>query len=185
MSALQDKFQNDADTTIGDYSYGSLSVGRSYGGCKLTVGKFCSFGSGVLVAFWGKHQYRDITTFPFNMLHSIGFPPVQCTEVKGEDVIIGNDVWIANNALIMQGAVIDDGAVIGAHSVVGGHVSAYSLAVGNPCRVVRPRFAESQITKLLAMKWWNWDIETIKKHLQLICSPNIDQLYEIWEKEIE
>lgn len=181
----KDLFVNDPDTKIGDYTYGNISVGRSYSGCKLEIGKFCSLGSGIQAVFWGKHQMNDITTYPFNMLHSQGWPPVNCTEVKGEDIYIGNDVWIANNVLIMQGAYISDGAVIGAHAIVGGHVEPYSVVVGNPAKEIKKRFDDYYIRKLMTMEWWNWPIDIIKKNLQIINSPNINRLYEIWEAEIK
>lgn len=180
----RDQHLGDADTIIGEYSYGGLMVSRSYPGSKLNVGKFCSFGQGIQVVFWGKHQMGDITTYPFCNLHGLGWPPVSCSEVKGEDVRIGSDVWIANNALIMQGADIGDGSVIGAHSIVGGKVEPYSLVVGNPARLVRKRFSEDKIAMLLEMKWWDWPIEKVKEHLQAISSPDVDYLYEIWKREI-
>lgn len=181
----KDLFKNDDLTTIGDYTYGNISVSRAYGGCKLDIGKFCSFGSGIQMVFWGKHSMVDITTYPFNMLHDQGWPPVQCTEVLGEDIYIGNDVWIANNALIMQGSHIEDGAVVGAHSVVKGRVEPYSLVVGNPAKEVRKRFSNIDILMLLEMQWWNWPIEVIKKRLDLINSPHVWPLYKIWEEEIK
>lgn len=180
----KDLFLNDVDTEIGDWTYGGISVGRLYSGCKLRVGKFCSIASGVQVQFFGKHQYNDITVYPFSHLHGQGWPPVSCTEVKGEDVHIGNDCWLASNCIIMQGAVIEDGVVIGSHSVVAGHIPAYSIAVGNPARVVRKRFPQEQIDKLLEMKWFDWPVEVIKAHLQVISSADIDGLYEIWKREI-
>lgn len=53
-------------------------------------------------------------------------------------VRIGNDVWIGGHAVIMQGVTIGDGAVIGAGSVVTHDIPPRVIAVGNPCRVLRP-----------------------------------------------
>ncbi len=50
---------------------------------------------------------------------------------------IGNNVWIGGNVVILPGVTIGDGAVIGAGSVVTRNIPAYTLAVGNPCRVIR------------------------------------------------
>lgn len=52
-------------------------------------------------------------------------------------VTIGNNVWIGGHVCIMPGVTIGDGAVIGAGSVVTKDIPANSLAVGNPCRVLR------------------------------------------------
>lgn len=53
-------------------------------------------------------------------------------------ICIGNDVWIAANVVVLPGVTIGDGAVIGAGSVVTKDIPPHTLAVGNPCRVVRP-----------------------------------------------
>ena len=55
-----------------------------------------------------------------------------------EDIHIGNDVWIAANAVVLGGVTIGDGAVIGAGSVVTKDIPAGYLAVGVPCRPLRP-----------------------------------------------
>lgn len=52
-------------------------------------------------------------------------------------VTIGSDVWVGGGAIICPGVEIGDGAVIGAGSVVTRNIPARSIAVGNPCRVIR------------------------------------------------
>ncbi|MBO4955617.1 MAG: sugar O-acetyltransferase [Muribaculaceae bacterium] len=54
-----------------------------------------------------------------------------------EPVTIGNDVWIGGNTVILPGVTIGNGVVIGAGSVVSRDIPDYSLAVGNPARVIR------------------------------------------------
>lgn len=181
----KDQFLNDPDTTIGDYTYGNISIARAYGGCKLNVGKFCSFGQGIQMTYYGSHQLYEISTYPFSMLHEHGWNPVFSKAVDGQDINIGSDVYIGNHAVIMQGAEIGDGAVIGAYSVCKSKIPAYSIAVGNPCKVIRQRFTEAQINALLTVKWWNWPIEKIKEHLQIISSTDISLLYHIWNEEIK
>lgn len=53
-------------------------------------------------------------------------------------VIIGNGVWIGGHCTILPGVTIGDGAVIGAGSVVTRDIPPRTLALGNPCRPVRP-----------------------------------------------
>jgi len=55
----------------------------------------------------------------------------------GIDVTIGNNVWIGGNVVICPGVTIGDNAVIGAGSVVLKDVPAWTIAAGNPCRVIR------------------------------------------------
>ncbi|MBQ8502999.1 MAG: sugar O-acetyltransferase [Clostridia bacterium] len=53
-------------------------------------------------------------------------------------VHIGNNVWIGANSVILPGVTIGDNTVIGAGSVVTKDIPANVVAVGNPCRVLRP-----------------------------------------------
>ena len=52
-------------------------------------------------------------------------------------ITIGNNVWIGAGAIILPGVTIGNNVVIGAGSVVTKNIPAYSLAVGNPCRVIK------------------------------------------------
>ena len=52
-------------------------------------------------------------------------------------ITVGNNVWIGANVCVLPGVTIGDNCVIGAGSVVNRDIPAGSLAVGNPCRVIR------------------------------------------------
>ena len=54
-----------------------------------------------------------------------------------EPITIGDNVWIGGSVTILPGVTIGNNAVIGAGSVVSKNIPAGSLAVGNPCRVIR------------------------------------------------
>ena len=84
---------------------------------------------------------------------------------KGK-IIIGNDVWIGQGVRILSGVTIGDGAIIGAGAVIASDVPPYTIAVGNPWRVLRKRFTDDQIEKLLAIGWWDWGRELINERLQ-------------------
>ncbi|CAN0596282.1 unnamed protein product, partial [Ectocarpus sp. 12 AP-2014] len=99
------------------------------------------------------------------------------------DTVIGNDVWIGNNATIMQGIKIGDGAIIGTNSLVTKDVPAYTIVGGNPAREIRKRFDNETIEFLLALKWWDWNVEKITNHIVLITSGNIEKLKRIYEKD--
>lgn len=75
--------------------------------------------------------------------------------------IIGNDVWIGMNATILNGVTIGDGAVVAAGSVVVKDVEPYSIVGGNPARVIRKRFTDEIIERLLISKWWGYDPQTL------------------------
>lgn len=77
---------------------------------------------------------------------------------------IGNDVWIGSNVTILPNVTaIGDGAVIGAGTVVTQNVKPYSIVVGNPGRLLRYRFDDKTIAKLLRLKWWDLDESEIRK----------------------
>lgn len=52
-------------------------------------------------------------------------------------ITVGDNVWIGGNVIILPGVTIGDNCVIGAGSIVTKDIPANSLAVGNPCRVIR------------------------------------------------
>ncbi|RBP97327.1 acetyltransferase [Bifidobacterium aemilianum] len=56
---------------------------------------------------------------------------------RNRDVHIGNNVWLGGNVVVCPGVSIGDNSIIGAGSVVVRDIPANSVAVGNPCRVIR------------------------------------------------
>jgi acetyltransferase-like isoleucine patch superfamily enzyme len=164
--------------SVGKHTYGlDTSEVKSWGeGTKLHVGAFCSISARMMVYLGGNHRHDWVTTFPFghtrknifNTFNGAGHP-----HTNG-DVIIGNDVWVGGGVTIMSGVTIGDGAVIAANSHVVKDVPPYAIVGGNPAKVIRYRFSEEQIEKLLKIKWWVWDDAKINEHLSLLCSTNID-----------
>ena len=57
--------------------------------------------------------------------------------VRVSAVRIGDNVWIGRGAIVLPGVSVGDGAVVGAMAVVTKDVPPYSLAVGNPARVIK------------------------------------------------
>jgi chloramphenicol O-acetyltransferase type B len=164
--------------SIGKYTYGlHTSSVKSWGeGAKLYVGAFCSISDRMVVYLGGNHRHDWVTTFPFGHIHQgifNGFNGAGHPHTNG-DVRIGNDVWIGGGVTLMSGITIGDGAVVAANSHVVKDVPPYAIVGGNPTKVIRYRFTEAQIEKLLQIKWWNWDDAKLNAHLPLLCSPNID-----------
>lgn len=56
---------------------------------------------------------------------------------KPHGIHIGKNVWVGNGVIILKNVTIGDGSVIGAGSVVTHSIPPYSLAVGNPAKVIR------------------------------------------------
>ncbi len=134
-----------AKVNIGYGSYGPITVstwGSENEG--LSIGKYCSIGPNVHFVLGGNHSYKKISTFPF--LVKYGMEKMEA--ISNGPIIIGNDVWIGADVTILSGVTIGQGAVVGAGSVVTKDVLPYSVAVGNPVKVIKRRF-EDDICKYL------------------------------------
>lgn len=75
---------------------------------------------------------------------------------------IGNDVWIGYNATIMRGVKVGDGAIIAAGSIVTKDVEPYTIVAGVPAKVIRHRFKEEYVEKLVNLKWWNYGPDILR-----------------------
>ena len=98
------------------------------------------------------------------------------------DTVIGNDVWIGQNVTIMPGVKVGDGCIIGTNAVVAKDIPPYSIAVGNPARVIKRRFEENTIERLLKLKWWDMPIETIEENYELLQDRNIELFISKFER---
>lgn len=63
--------------------------------------------------------------------------PTDIRSIEARPIVIGDDVWIGFNAAILKGVTIGEGAIIGACAVVTRDVPPYTVAVGNPARIVK------------------------------------------------
>ena len=59
--------------------------------------------------------------------------------VKGKPIIIGNNVWIGANTTVLPEVTIGNNVTIGANSVVTRDIDSNSIAVGNPCKVIKKK----------------------------------------------
>lgn len=74
---------------------------------------------------------------------------------------IGNDVWIGEGAFIRKGVKLSDGCIIGAKSVVTKDVGPYEIVAGQPAKLIRKRFKDDVIKRLLELKWWEYDLSSL------------------------
>jgi len=144
---------------------------------KLVIGKFCAIAAEVKFIMTGDHKLDAFSTYPFPIFQNGWEKAYNIFDlpVKG-DIVIGNDVWLGYDALVKGGVKIGDGAIIASRAVVVKDVPPYAIVAGNPGKIVKMRFDEPTIERLLQISWWNWDIERINRHLPLICNLDIEAL---------
>lgn len=144
---------------------------------KLKIGKFCQFAKGVqFITATANHPMSGISTFPFAIFDLPRFITYRSSLPRGSDTVIGNDCWIGREAMLMPGATLGNGVIVGARSVVTGHVPDYSIVPGNPAKVIRMRFSDDEIAKLLNIAWWDWQPDRIAKATLAIESGDVAAL---------
>lgn len=139
--------------------------------CNLRAGRYCSIAPGVHI---GAHEHPTdwLTTS-----RTAYYPEVNgwnrlmlgagADALKGRTrpfaascpvTTLGPDVWIGQGAFLKAGITVGAGAIIGARATVLKDVPPYSIVVGTPGRVVRLRFPEAVVARLLACEWWRYSI---------------------------
>lgn len=148
------------------FSLGAHSYSRS-AFKRISIGRFCSIATGVSV-MPQNHPMNRLTTSGFDYAN---YPiyraylaergvSMKTTSVKTTfrpAPVVGNDVWLGGGALLSRGISIGHGAVVGARAIVTRDVPPYAVVAGSPARVIRYRFDEPTVERLLASEWWSHD----------------------------
>ena len=150
-------------TTIGRYA-------ELVGGT-ISIGSYCSLAPHVAV-YALNHPMNHLTTYIGQGLWKGELKKHQTPQ----SVKIGSDVWLGHGAIVLAGVEIGDGAVIGAGAVVSRNIPAFTVAVGNPARVVKRRFNESVSSLLLELRWWEQAPDQLREmeelfHLDYVAEP--------------
>jgi acetyltransferase-like isoleucine patch superfamily enzyme len=125
-----------------------------------SIGAYCAIGGRLIIRNTDHYtQYLNMQDYVQKMIIKSNVPVAG--KSKG-NVKIGNSVWIGDSVIILSGVEIGDGAVIGAGSVVTKSIPSFSVAVGNPARVIKYRFRLEIRDILKDLKWWEWDKKTLK-----------------------
>lgn len=174
---------NNPNIVVGDYTYyddfedvsnfeKNIKYHFDFIGDKLIIGKFCMIASdATFIMNGGNHLTEATSAYPFaifggawqNAMKGKSYPS------KG-DTVVGNDVWIGHGVTIMPGVHIGDGAILATKAVVTKNVEPYTIVGGNPAKLIKKRFSDETITKLLKLKWWDWNIEKITRNLDKLTS---------------
>lgn len=175
-------FEKYCNIKVGHYSYGFESI-DNYN--VKNIGAFCSIAKVYIVP--NDHRMDWVSTSPVLSLKEFDFLEYDrmneyCT-MKNRETEIGNDVWIGENVIIFEGVRIGDGAVIAAGSIIRKDVPPYAV-VGGVDKILKYRFNDEIIRKLLQIKWWNWDTEKIRNNIELFYNIEkfVDKFYEEVQK---
>ncbi|GAB1580755.1 CatB-related O-acetyltransferase [Phyllobacterium phragmitis] len=177
---------------VGDYSYYDDPAGPErfeehcvlyhfdFIGDRLIIGKFCAIAAGTTFIMNGaNHPLDGFSTYPFGIFGgdwAAAFDMEKLGRTVRGDTVVGNDAWIGMNATVMPGVTIGDGAVIATRSVVSRDVPPYAIVAGNPARVVKMRFDEATISRLLDIAWWNWPVDKITRNIDAIGGLDLEKL---------
>jgi acetyltransferase-like isoleucine patch superfamily enzyme len=130
------KFSLGKGSTIEDYvtinnGVGDVIIGNS---CRIgmgntvigpvTLGNHVIFAQNIVLSGLN-HGYQDILT------------PISLQPVSKSQIVIEDEVWIGANSTVVAGVTIGRHSVIAAGSVVTRNVPPYSIAAGNPARIIK------------------------------------------------
>ena len=136
---------------------------------QLYIGNFVCFGAECVIMMGGNQLHRPdwISTFPFD---TRSFLPAG-------DTVIGDGCWIGSRAMIMQGVTLGEGAVVATGAVVTQDVPPYAVVGGVPAKVMKYRFSEEEIEKLLSLKLYEMDEKQFLKMREALQTGDISELF--------
>ncbi|MBR4909985.1 MAG: CatB-related O-acetyltransferase [Clostridia bacterium] len=140
------------NTNVDKYSY----IGNFSTVINCNIGSFCSIADNCLIGSMA-HPTDWVSSSP------VMYAGKNCLKtnfskkvfVESQKSSVGNDVWIGDGVKIKAGITIGDGAIIGMGSVVTHDVPPYEIWAGNPAKLIRKRFDDETIERLLKSKWWD------------------------------
>lgn len=91
--------------------------------------------------------------------------------------MVGNDCWIGQGVRIIAGVTVGDGAMILAGAVVTKDVPPYAVAGGVPARVLRYRYGEETVSRLLEARWWDRDLAWLRANKD--CMIDMDKFMDL------
>ncbi len=158
------------ESSFGDYSYAAGNVQIIYS----EIGKYCSIANSVRINPGNHPQWRVTQHHMTYRRRSYGLDEVDDLDFftwrREHKCFIGHDVWLGHGVVIMPGVRIGTGAIVGSGAVVTKDIGPYEIAVGVPAKVIKKRFDEETIKRILLSEWWNWDRKTLEANFKDLLS---------------
>lgn len=138
---------------------------------QLYIGDYVCIGAEAVILMGGNHTHRAdwFSLYPFMDVIDEAY------QSKG-DTHIQDGVWIGMRAMIMPGITLGEGAIVAANSVVTKDVPAYGVVGGNPAKLIKHRFDDKTIKRLLKLNIYSWSPDKFEALKPLICASDIDAL---------
>lgn len=146
-------------SSIGNCTY--IGNGTKIMECSL-IGNFCSISHDVKIGLTN-HPSNLVSTSTFFYEESKGIiDKTTFTDKIDKRTKVEHDVLISANAMIMNGVTLGTGCIVAAGAFVKEDVPPYAIVAGIPAKIIRYRFDEKAIEKLLSSNWWNMDLVKLK-----------------------
>ncbi|WP_289259677.1 CatB-related O-acetyltransferase [Campylobacter sp.] len=151
---------------MGSFSYSNAIIPR----LDIKMGRYCSIANG-LSFIAGKHPLDTISTSSFiydpnfyifkdasmeRIKKSYTHTPYGMLIPPSPPTIFENDVYVCTNALLKPGIILHTGCVVAQNAIVTKDVPPYAIVGGSPARILKYRFDESTIKRLLELRWWEY-----------------------------
>ena len=137
----------------------------------LYIGDYVCIGAEAVILMGGNNTHRAdwFSLYPFADNIAASY------QAKGPTTI-GDGAWIGMRAMLMPGVTIGEGAIIAAGAVVTRNVAPYAVVGGNPAQLIKKRFADDVIERLLALKIYDLPAEKFEQIKPLLCDRDINAL---------